>query len=286
VTSTSAPSNIGMVGVGNMGMPIARRLSDAHYALHFFARRPEVVAEAQGLGATTAGTLAILGATSDLVIINVFNDEQLREVALGPDGLIAHMHPGSVLISHTTGHPSTIQEIAIVAEGRSIATLDCAMSGGPTDIDAGRLTLLVGGDAKILSRVHPVLASYSSPILHVGQVGDSQKVKLLNNALFAAQVALALRIEQCALEMGMEPAPVLQAIRECSGNSYALGVAVDMASAKQLVEVINHWIKKDLEVCTRVAAELGADLGDVLATARVILSEDARDAHTTPSETR
>jgi 3-hydroxyisobutyrate dehydrogenase-like beta-hydroxyacid dehydrogenase len=180
------------------------------------------------------------------------------------------MPSGSTLINHATGRPATVQDIAAAGATRGVRTLDCAMSGGPHDIDAGNLTLLVGGDAVVLDDVRPVLASYSDPILHVGTIGDGQKVKLLNNALFGAQVALTLRIERCARELGMDPRPVLAAIQACSGNSYALGVAVMMGSAEALVEGARKYIEKDVAVVAQVASELGVDLGSVLNVAQEI----------------
>jgi 3-hydroxyisobutyrate dehydrogenase len=204
VSEPSRP-RIGMVGIGNMGMPVARRLAQAGYPLTAYARRPAAMEEARTFGATSAESLADLAAGSDVVIVNVFSDDQVRDVSLGPHGLVAHMRPSSVLVNHTTGRPSTIEKVASEAAVRKVAVLDCAMSGGPLDIAAGRLTLLVGGDTGILENLRPVLESYSSPILHVGAPGDGQKVKLLNNALFGAQVALVTRIEQCATELGWIP---------------------------------------------------------------------------------
>ena len=261
---------VGLVGLGEMGMPMARRLRSAEWPLRVFARRPEVLDEACSLGAVTSASLAELAAVSDVVIVCVYSDDQVREVALGDDGLIAHLRAGSVLCNHTTGRPSTGRALDEVAQGRHVGVLDCALSGGPADIDAGALTLLVGGDPAMLDRVSPVLSAYSSPILHVGEVGDGQKVKLLNNALFGAQVALAARVEQCARELGMEPGLVLPAIRECSGNSYALSVAAAMGSATMLVEAAGKFIRKDVAVCSEVADELGADLGSVLTVAQEV----------------
>ena len=115
-----------------------------------------------------------------------------------------------------------------------------------------------------------MLGSYSSPILHVGEVGDGQKVKLLNNALFGAQVALAVQIERTALALGMDPALVLPAIHECSGDSYALGAALGLGSASRLVELAGRFVRKDVAVCLEVAEELGADLGSVLTVAQEV----------------
>ena len=261
---------IGLIGVGNMGMPVARRLVGAGYAISVFARRPEVIAESKNLGASIVGSISDVGSTSEVVIVNVFSDDQVREVALGPDGVVAHMRAGSTLVNHTTGRPSTIEAVAEAGASRGVRILDGAMSGGPHDIDAGKLTLLVGGDIAALEELRPVFESYSDPILHVGRVGDAQKVKLLNNALFGAQVALVARIEAAALELDIDASRVLGAIHACSGDSYALTTALMIGSAAQLVEAAARWIEKDVAVCADVAAELGLDLGPVLATARQV----------------
>jgi 3-hydroxyisobutyrate dehydrogenase-like beta-hydroxyacid dehydrogenase len=261
---------IGMVGVGNMGMPIARRLRSAGHPVTVYARRREVIQEAQSIGAASAESIATLGAVSDIVIVNVFSDDQVRDVTLGEGGVLAHMRSGGVLINHVTGRPSTIRSVAAAAGERGVRTLDCAMSGGPHDIDRGELVLLVGGDADLLDSVRPLLAAYSDPILHVGAVGDGQSVKLLNNALFGAHVALTRRIEQCARTLGIEPAEVLAAVQACSGRSYALEVAVMLGSAEALVEGARKYLEKDVAVCAEVAAELGVDLGSVLTVAREI----------------
>lgn len=251
-------------------MPMARRIRAADHPLRVFARRSEVLEEARALGAEPVASLGELGAVSDVVIVCVYSDDQVREVALGAGGIVEQMRPGTILVNHTTGRPSTGEALAETARQREVTMLDCALSGGPVAIEQGTLTLLVGGDPAVLERVTPILASYSSPILHVGEVGDGQKVKLLNNALFGAHVALAYRIEQCATELGMDPALVLPAIHECSGDSYAVATSMGTGSAARLVEVAGRFIRKDVAVCVEVASELGADLGSVITVAQEV----------------
>jgi 3-hydroxyisobutyrate dehydrogenase-like beta-hydroxyacid dehydrogenase len=261
---------VGIVGLGEMGMPMLRRLRAADVPVRVFARKTEVVEQAAALGGEPVSSLAELGEVSEVVIVCVYSDDQVREVALGADGVIAHMRPGSVLVNHTTGRPSTGQALADAASNQEVTVLDCALSGGPPAIEQGTLTLLVGGDAATLERVTPVLATYSDPILRVGDVGDGQKVKLLNNALFGAHVALAAQIERAAVGLDMDPALVLPALHECSGDSYALGAAIGTGSAATLVEVAGRFIRKDVAVCVEVADELGADLGSVLTVAKEV----------------
>jgi 3-hydroxyisobutyrate dehydrogenase-like beta-hydroxyacid dehydrogenase len=261
---------VGIVGLGEMGMPMLRRLRAAEVPVRVFARRAEVVEQAAALGGDPVSSLAELGAVSDIAIVCVYSDDQVREVALGPDGVIAHMRSGSVLVNHTTGRPSTGQALADAGTDKDVIVLDCALSGGPPAIEQGTLSLLVGGDAAALERVTPVLATYSDPILRVGEVGDGQKVKLLNNALFGAHVALAAHIERAAIGLDMDPALVLPALHECSGDSYALATAIGTGSAATLVEVAGRFIRKDVAVCVEVADELGADLGSVLTVAQEV----------------
>lgn len=272
MTAQPAPAagSVGLVGLGEMGMPMAQRLRAAGHELRVFVRRSEVRDAARGLGAIPVASLAELGDACDVVIVCVYSDDQVREVALGPDGIVAHLRAGAVLVNHTTGRPSTALALAAAARARDASMLDCALSGGPADIAAGRLTLLVGGDSEVLERISAVLATYSAPILHVGGVGDGQKVKLLNNALFGAQVALAVRVEQYAEALGVDPGLALRGIHESSGDSRALGTAVALGSAARLVELAGRFVRKDVAVVADVAAELRVDLGPVLEIAQEV----------------
>jgi 3-hydroxyisobutyrate dehydrogenase-like beta-hydroxyacid dehydrogenase len=245
---------LGMVGLGEMGMPMLERLRAAGHDVTFRARRAEVIEHASGLGATAADGFR----DRDAVIICVYSDEQVRE--LGP-GLLATMTPGSTLVNHTTGSPTTATLLAQVAEPRRVRVLDAALSGGPHDIREGRLTLLVGGDEAVLDDVRPALATYSDPILHVGQLGDGQRVKLVNNALFAAQVGLVADAERLARNLGVDPRTALDAIQRCSGDSRVLRMIVALGSSVQMQELAGRFIRKDLAVVEQVARELGTGLG-------------------------
>jgi 3-hydroxyisobutyrate dehydrogenase-like beta-hydroxyacid dehydrogenase len=246
--------NVGMVGLGEMGMPMLERLRAAGHDVSFRARRPEVIARAESLGARPAEDFA----DRDCVIICVYSDDQVREA--GP-GIIARMRPGATLVNHTTGSPATVELLARAASPRGVRVLDAALSGGPADVRAGALTLLVGGDEAVLEDARPALASYAGPILHVGALGDGQRVKLVNNALFAAHVGLAAEAERVASDLGVDPVKALAAIRHCSGDSRALGTAIAVGSAAKMTELAGRFIRKDVAVVQQVARELGVELG-------------------------
>jgi hypothetical protein len=105
------------------------------------------------------------------------------------------------------------------------------------------------------------LASYSNPILHVGGLGDGQRVKLVNNALFAAQLALVTEAERVARELGVDAPTALDALQHCSGDSRVLRTVVSVGSSAQLNELAGRFIQKDVAVVEAVAREEGVDLG-------------------------
>ena len=252
---------VGMVGVGEMGLPMARRIMDRGYKLAFYARRAEARSELEGLGAHDGGSLAGVAKRSDVMIICVYDDAGLKEVCLGPQGVIAHMRAGTVLVNHTTSDPATALALNRHARVSKVHFLDAALSGSPADIGNGRLTLLIGGRVDVLRRAQPVLASYADPILHVGRVGDGQWVKLVNNALFAANLALVVQAERLIGQAHLPLEPTLKAISYCSGDSRALRIAAQLGSSRELIERAGRFIEKDVHTVQTVARERRVSLG-------------------------
>ena len=165
------------------------RLIEAGHDVAVLGRSAEKRSAVAQLGANAVADTAEVTATADVVVICVFTDEQVRQICL-EDGLLATMPPGSALVVHTTGSPHTVETIAVRAAPHDVDVVDAPVSGGPHNAAAGALTLFVGGAEEAVARVRPVLGCYGDPILHVGPLGAGQKVKLINNALFAAQLGL------------------------------------------------------------------------------------------------
>ena len=134
--------------------------------------------------------------------------------------LLATMPPGSALVVHTTASPKTIDAIAARAGG--IDVIDAAVSGGPHDIAAGQLTLFVGGADEAVTRVQPVLDCYGDPVLHVGPRGAGQKVKLVNNALFAGHIGLLAESIRLGERLGVPESTLLAALPHGSARSRVL----------------------------------------------------------------
>jgi 3-hydroxyisobutyrate dehydrogenase-like beta-hydroxyacid dehydrogenase len=181
---------VGFVGAGQMGRPMVDRLIAAGCATEVYARRPGHRAELEATGIAVADSLEGLASRADLLILCLFNDAQVRDVMFD-QGALAAMRPGSVLVSHVTGSPGLAIELQAKAPA-GVAVLDVPISGTSDDIRRGELTLLVGGEAAALERVRATLAAYGSPIIAVGGLGDGQRMKLINNLLFAVNLRVAL----------------------------------------------------------------------------------------------
>jgi 3-hydroxyisobutyrate dehydrogenase-like beta-hydroxyacid dehydrogenase len=246
---------LGFVGAGRMGRPMVRRLAAAGHPVRVLARSPLARQDLAAQWHEVADDLAGVAAGVEAVMVCVLTDAQVREVV---PGLLGHMAPRSTLVVHTTVSPRTISSIVDEAGPRGIDVVDAPVSGGPHDVAAGRITLFVGGAAEPVARMRPVLASYGDPILHVGGSGAGQRVKLLNNALFAAQLGLALDAARLATGWGVDEAVLLDALTHGSAASRAVSGAVTRGSVATFVRSIADFLTKDLDVLRADATDLGS----------------------------
>jgi len=275
-SAKSSDLTVGVIGLGNMGMRMFHRIRRSGFDMNFVARRTEVVTEAEAMGAIRASSPAVLAANSDVTVVAVFDDDQLLDICMDDDGIMSGLRRGATLVSHVTGSPRTISMLSDAAQSRGGSVVDAAISGTSDDIDAGQLTVLVGGDERDIERIQPVLAAYAHPIVPVGGVGDGQRVKLLNNALFAAGVSLATEAERIADQLGLDPSAAFAAISACSGGSYAVQAVSRFGSAMSLRDGAGPYLRKDLSAIDRLAVEEDLSLG--------LLGEVARRAVDPKSE--
>ena len=251
---------LGFIGAGRMGLPMVRRLTGAGHDVRVLARSEETSRVLVGEGVYPVSGVTDAGEAAGAVLVCVYTDEQVRDVCLGT-GLLGAMPDGSILVVHTTGSPRTAAAIAARAVPHGIHVIDAPVSGGPHDVAAGRLTLFVGGADEAVARIRPVLGSYGDPVLHVGPLGAGQRVKLVNNALFAAQIGLAADAVRLGSQLGVDEAVLLGALPRGSAASRALAGAAATGSVAEFAEAVRGFVGKDVAVARQVAAELGAGLG-------------------------
>jgi 3-hydroxyisobutyrate dehydrogenase-like beta-hydroxyacid dehydrogenase len=253
---------IGFVGPGNIGTHMVKRLLQAGHAVTVYARG-QGLEECKAAGTGTSDDYGTLAAESDFLILCVYRDAQVREI-LFDHGALAAMKPGAILVNHTTGSPDLIKEVAARAKtGQKI--LDATFSGGPLDVTAGRLKLMIGGDADVIEQARPVLEAYSDRIFPVGAIGSGQAIKLLNNLLFGAHMMNAVELLRMAEKQGFDTRRVAEVISECSGSSLAMGLFRD-ATPDGLMAHTRPYMEKDVATALAVAKGEGLDVSIFAAT--------------------
>lgn len=183
---------VGWVGVGRMGLPMARRLAAAGHEVAAFDIDPAGPARLAAGGARAAGSAAEAAAGAEAVFSSVPDDDALRAAALGADGTLAALGPGAVHVDMSTVSPEASGEVAAAAAARGAAYLRAPVSGSVTLAEAGGLTVMVSGPEPALARLRPVLGLLGSRVFHVGDGEQARYLKLaVNNMVHATAVAMA-----------------------------------------------------------------------------------------------
>ncbi|EFC81342.1 NAD(P)-dependent oxidoreductase [Parafrankia sp. EUN1f] len=217
---------VGFIGLGGMGLPMAQRIHAEGHDLTLWARRPTSLEPFAGSGVTVATTPAEMGAELDAVGVCVFDAAGVEEVVFGPAGLAEGLRPGAVVLVHSTVSPGQIQRIAERAAGSGLRVLDAPVSGGGPRALAGKLTIMIGGDADTLADVTDLLSALSDHVVHLGGIGAGSKAKLINNTLLAAQIALADDAMRIGRSLDVDPeglaAILMSSSSACLGSSVRL----------------------------------------------------------------
>jgi 3-hydroxyisobutyrate dehydrogenase-like beta-hydroxyacid dehydrogenase len=250
---------IGFVGVGAMGMPMAKRLLEAGYDVVFTSRRDEAVEMLEQAGGRAVPTPLIVAEECDTFLTCLPADAELSEVYLGPEGVVEYLKPGSTIIDFSTTSPMMIKRVAAEAVERGIRVVDAPVSGGVWGAERGTLTIMAGGDEQVLDEVRPILSALSQSIFHVGDVGMGKVFKLVNNALTGTMMVLVGETLAVAANAGADLEMLHQVVTSSSGSSVVWSDSVpkllhgdDSAPGFRL-----ELMRKDI----RLAASLGEDLG-------------------------
>src|ERR1700686_4923609 len=184
---------LAFLGLGVMGFPMAGHLARAGHSVTVYNRtasRAEqwLASTAPAQRSLSAPTPAAAAADAGMVMMCVGNDDDVRAVALGPDGAVAAMQPGSILVDHTTASATIAREVHQAAAARGIGFLDAPVSGGQAGAENGKLTIMVGGDADAFARAEPILACYARAVALMGGPGCGQLTKMVNQICVAGLV--------------------------------------------------------------------------------------------------
>ena len=246
--------SVGFIGLGSQGAPMARRIVQGGFPVTLWARRQESLEPFDDTAARTSLTPAALAEASSIVCLCVTGDEDVKEVSLGADGVLAGMASGGILVVHSTVHPETCIRLGEQAAENGVSVLDAPVSGGGPAAERGALLVMVGGEAAVLDRVRPVLATYGDPIVHLGDVGAGQTAKLVNNLVFTAQIALCLETFAFVDELGLDQGAMAQVFERGSGASRAAAIlSASGFDISGLGHVAEPLLRKDVNLIADVA---------------------------------
>lgn len=253
--------NIGFIGMGTMGAPMAGRLIEAGHDLTIHNRtraREEALAER---GAARASSPKEAAAGADLVITMVSDTPDVEAVILGPDGAIHGMKEGVVFVDMSTISPTATREIARALEAKGVDMLDAPVSGGSEGASNGTLSIMVGGKADVLESLRPVLSVLGNTITHVGPIGSGQVTKAINQVIIAGTYAAVAEGVALGLAAGLNIDAAHQAVSGGAAGSWVLTNRADnMIADRYPLGFRTRLHRKDLGIALETARELGVAL--------------------------
>jgi len=248
---------VAWIGTGVMGGPMCRHLIDAGAGMTV-SNRTRAKAEALlAAGASWAETPREAAQAADLVFTIVGYPNDVREVYFGPDGIIAGVRPGTVLVDMTTTEPALAVEIAARASAAGATALDAPVSGGDVGARNGTLSIMVGGDASALERVRPLLAALGRTIVHEGGPGTGQHTKMCNQIVIAGTMIGVCESLLYGYRAGLDLETMLQSIRGGAAGCWALDNLAPRVLKKDFAPgfLVDHFIK-DMGIALQEAARM------------------------------
>jgi 3-hydroxyisobutyrate dehydrogenase len=210
---------VGVLGLGNIGGGMARRLVELEYQVWGYDPVPAAADGARAAGVRVTGSARELGAAVPVVIASLPNPAAVLDACLGAGGVLDAMARGATLIETSTIDPHTIRHVAAEAERRGLHLLDLALSGEPPQALRGELVFMAGGDEALLDSHRPLLESLSRKIHHSGGIGTGKTVKLVNNLMSLSNIAAAAEAFVLGVKCGMEPQRLFDILSTSGGRS-------------------------------------------------------------------
>ena len=251
-------TTIGFIGTGVMGLPMAGHLFKAGYPLNVYNRTADKLAPLLEQGAQRMNSPAEVAAASDVIITMIGYPSDVERVYLGEQGLIGNAKPGTTLIDMTTSSPALAKQIYEAARERGIHTLDAPVSGGDIGARNAALSIMVGGDEDVFSRMLPILQTMGTRIERQGGAGAGQHTKMCNQIAIASGLLGVSEAILYAEKAGLDPAQVLKSIESGAAGSWSLSNLGPRMIAGNFAPgfYIKHFIK-DMKIALESAQGMG-----------------------------
>ncbi|ALO42446.1 NAD(P)-dependent oxidoreductase [Pseudoalteromonas phenolica] len=254
--------NVAFIGLGVMGFPMAGHLQKAGYQVTVFNRTTaKAEAWAKEHGGDFANTPKLAVEQAEVVFMCVGNDDDLRSVVYGEEGVLAGMKSGAILVDHTTTSAKVAKEVAEKAAEQSVAFLDAPVSGGQAGAENGVLTVMVGGEQSVFDKVQPIMAAFSRFSQLLGPVGAGQTCKMVNQICIAGVVQGLAEGLHFAKQAGLDGEKVIETISKGAAGSWQMENRYKtMLAGEYEFGFAVDWMRKDLGIALDEARNNGASI--------------------------
>jgi 3-hydroxyisobutyrate dehydrogenase len=215
-------TRVALIGLGNMGGRMSRRLLAAGYPLLVNDTSQQLVDSLVADGAVAAASAADAARDADVVILSLPTPSIVESVVTGAAGILLTARPGTTVIDMSTGDPGTARRVEAVCRAAGVNFLDAPVTRGVVGAEKGTLVIMVGGDGEVLEAARPVLSVLGSEIIHVGGPGSGQVVKLCNNMLSAINMQALGEVLVTGVKAGVELEVLASVLTAGTGSSWGL----------------------------------------------------------------
>ena len=268
MTAVEVGQAVGFIGLGQMGRPMARRLADWPGGLWVYDVDEQAVAALEQAGAKVASTPREVAERARVVSVMVRDDDQVRQVLEGSDGVLAGAEPGTCVVVHSTIRPDTAQELAEAAAGKGVHLVDAPVSGGFMGANDGRLAIMVGGTDEAFAACREALERMGAVVVHLGPAGAGTRAKLARNLIHFVAFAAVTEAQRIAEAAGIDLLALGEVVRHTDSVTGGPGAIMLRATAAPLTPddgwypILDHVRalgEKDLTFAVELADLVGVD---------------------------
>ena len=256
-------ANVGYVGLGIMGGPMARHLAAASHSVVVYNRTTAKAEEwVKAHGGSFALTPREVAEQSDVVFMCVGNDDDVRSVVYGADGVLAGMSTGKTLVDHTTASATLARELSVACAEKGVGFIDAPVSGGQAGAENGQLTIMCGSDdVAAFERIEPIVDAYAKRFKQLGGAGSGQLAKMVNQICIAGIAQGLSEALNFAMRAGLDPDDVVDVISKGAAQSWQMeNRSKTMVRDEFEFGFAVEWMRKDLGMCFDEAKRNGAQL--------------------------
>lgn len=256
-------AKVAFIGLGVMGFPMAGHLKEkgGHDVTVYNRTAAKAADWAQKFGGKTGATPAEAAKDADFVFTCVGNDDDLRSVTIGEDGVLSGMKQGAILIDNTTASAEVARELEAAAKEKGVSFIDAPVSGGQAGAENGVLTVMCGGDQEIFDKAKPIIDAYARMVGLMGPVGSGQLTKMMNQICIAGVVQGLSEAIHFGKQSGLDIEKVVDVISKGAAGSWQMeNRHKTMDQGKYDFGFAVDWMRKDLDIVLTEARRNGAKL--------------------------